>query len=300
MKTLVLFFIASTGIIHGSESMLKFLSSSKETKISIPQSAETAAKSALKKGDRVKPFELRNHLGQKIPLSELLKKGPVVLSFYRGGWCPFCNNELKELKKIHKKVQALGGVIIAVAPEASNKLRETQEHNSLPFDLLSDPGNQVAQQFGVAFALDPSTSKLYRERKIVDLKSWNALSDEILPIPATFLIDSSSKIRYAFVQPDYKQRVDKNILLKKLENLKPMTSSADGNTYKVKVKGMTCEGCAQGINMSLKKDRRIKDSQITFAQSGGTIQAKPKTMNQRTLKKLIEEIGYEVEEISGP
>lgn len=264
---------------------------------SFPKSVQEATKDVLKNGSTISSFELRNHLGENKKLADFLKQGPVVLSFYRGGWCPFCNNELKDLREISERVRALGGQILALSPEASHKLRQTQEHHKLPFELLSDAGNKVARQFGVAFELDAKTSKTYRERLIVDLKKWNANGDEVLPIPATFLIDSNYKIVYSFVEPDYKKRVNKDILLNQLQKLSQKPSSKGAGNYFVKIKGMTCEGCAEGINRLLMKDKRISASSVTFNQGGGLVETSPEKINPATLTKLIEDMGYGVEAI---
>ena len=259
---------------------------------SFPQSAFDAAKNSLKEGNAISAFELRNNLGERKKITEFLKQGPVIISFYRGGWCSFCNEELKSLKRIHDSVRALGGQILAISPEASHKLRQTQERHNLPFELLSDEGNRVAQSFGIAFQLDSDTSKTYRENRIVNLKKWNANGDEVLPISATFLVESNLKITYSFVEPDYKKRVDKSVLLSQLKRIVKPLPKQSGN-YLVKIKGMTCEGCAEGINRLLSKDKRIKASLITFAESGGLVETNHEEMDQKTLTELIEnmEIG---------
>ncbi|MBT3784907.1 redoxin domain-containing protein [bacterium] len=262
----------------------------------MPSSAKIASKNSLKAGARAFHFRARNHLGQETSLSELLQSGPVVLSFYRGGWCPFCNRELKELKEFNNRIQALGATIIGIAPEAANKLRDTHEHHNLPFALLVDPGNQIAKGYGVAFQVNKGTAKLYKDKKIVDLSRWNANSDMVLPIPATFLIDQTSLIRYAFVEPDYKKRVPKEKLLEVLSTLKTKAGSVSSSKglYHVRVKGMTCDGCAEGIQKILKKVEGIKSVDITYEGAGGKVAADLSKISQQGIKEAIEDMGYEV------
>lgn len=184
----------------------------------------------LQVGDLAPNFKLRNAAGQWVELESTLQRGPVVLSFYRGVWCPYCNKELKGLEKILPDVRALGATVLALSPETRAHLKQNLTKNHLSFDLLTDEDNQVAKRFGVAFELDDKTVDKY-ERYGIDVAKHNGTGKHELPIPATYVIDTDRSIRFAFVDKNYTKRARPRDILKALESLneeKAEAAESDG------------------------------------------------------------------------
>jgi len=162
---------------------------------------------ALKKGDYIPKINLPNALGKSINVQELLKEGKVILSFYRGGWCPYCNLELKALQQSLPDFEKYGATLIAISPEQADNSLSTKEKNELSFEVLSDNNNQIAKQFSLAFGLDQDLIEVYKGFGI-DLEKSNGNSNWELPISATYVIDQTGKIIYDFIKEDYKERAD--------------------------------------------------------------------------------------------
>ncbi|MDY6834627.1 MAG: peroxiredoxin-like family protein [Chloroflexota bacterium] len=162
---------------------------------------------SLKFGDQAPSFSLPNASGQVIKSDDLLKDGPLVLSFYRGGWCPYCNLELQALKEAYPQMKQLGAKLVAISPETPNHSQETSERHALEFEVLSDVGNKVAQEFGLVFALAEELRPIYKQFGF-DLPSYNGDESWEIPVPATYVIGRDGKITYGFVNVDYTQRAE--------------------------------------------------------------------------------------------
>ena len=160
----------------------------------------------LRVGDKVPNFTLNNHKGEATTLYTLLEKGPVVLNFYRGGWCPYCNLALKGLADKNDEITALGATLVALSPELPDKTLTTIEKDNIPFIVLSDLNNEVARKFDLVFKLTPEVATAYE--KGFGLSKYNGNENAELPIPATYVIDEKGIIRYAYVNPDYKKRAN--------------------------------------------------------------------------------------------
>jgi peroxiredoxin len=175
------------------------------------------AHDALGEGDRAPDFVLPTPDGCDIQLSELLAAGPVVLSFYRGGWCRFCSLELRALQRRRAAIEALGSRIVAVSPETPAKARRTRSENGVTFDLASDPGNQVASRYGLVFPFHELVDPVYRDWGI-DLPpdEHNRLE---LPLPATYVIARDGVIATAFADPDYTRRMEPSEVIHALRDL---------------------------------------------------------------------------------
>ncbi|WP_297638529.1 peroxiredoxin-like family protein [uncultured Clostridium sp.] len=180
---------------------------------------ENIEKIALNKGDLAPNFTLKNHLGKIIELDELLKSGPVIINFYRGGWCPYCNLELRAYERVLDEINNLGGVFIAISPETPDNSISTKEKNELRFDVLSDLNNEVAKEFKIVFKVPNNIAKIYEERGMNLSKSQSNELNE-LPLPAIYIIDKNRKIQFAFVKADYKDRLDPSIVLEELKKLR--------------------------------------------------------------------------------
>ena len=165
------------------------------------------AEQSLNVGDQVPYFTLPNAVGKNINIQSLLEKGAVVISFYRGGWCPYCNLELRALQKSLPEIEAQGATLVAISPETPDNSLSTREKNELSFEVLSDQGNQIAKQFGLVFTLPEELRPIYEEFGI-DIPGYNGDKTFELPIPATYIVAPDGKITHGFVNPDYTQRLD--------------------------------------------------------------------------------------------
>ena len=171
---------------------------------------------ALKKGDALPSFELTDALGEKRSSDQLLKSGPMVISFYRGGWCPYCHLELRALQKVLPEIKANNATLLAIFPELPNNSLTTQEQYELEFPVLSDLDNLVAKKFSLVFELDNKLVPLFKENFNLDLVAINGTEKVELPIPATYVVDGEGVIQFAFVQSDYTQRAEPERILEVL------------------------------------------------------------------------------------
>jgi peroxiredoxin len=158
---------------------------------------------ALKVNDSAPDFSLPDAFGHEISLSTLLKTGPVVISFYRGEWCPFCNLELRALQQALPEINKLGATLIAISPEKPVNGIVLTEKNQLTFPVLSDFRNAVARQFGIVFRVGDEVQNLSRTVFRNDLALRNGEDTYELPVPATFVIDRTGIVRFAHVDVDY-------------------------------------------------------------------------------------------------
>ena len=176
------------------------------------------APQGLQVGDQLASFELPNQLGQTISLDELQGDSNVVISFYRGGWCPYCNIELCLLQQALPEFKSHGARLIAISPQLPDESMSTAEKNELSFPVLSDAGNKVAREFGLVFTLSEQLRPLYESFNI-DLPATNGDKSFELPIPATFIIDSDGVVKGAFVNADHKQRMDPSDIINVLKEI---------------------------------------------------------------------------------
>lgn len=172
---------------------------------------------ALTVGDSAPDFELKNALNQPVKLSALLQGGPVVLTWYRGGWCPYCNIQLRYLQSYLPQFKAAGGTLVALSPELPDKSLDTTEKNNLEFEVLTDYNNEVARQFRIAFTLNDELIEIYND--FHKLETYNGVAANELPVPATYVIGADGIIKYAFVDTDYRKRAEPSEILEVLKNL---------------------------------------------------------------------------------
>lgn len=165
------------------------------------------AHQSLKVGDTIPDFALPNHNGELIEIQKLLKRGAVVISFYRGTWCPFCNVELKALEQALPAISMLGGTVVTISPQTFVKSPRSIEEKKSYFEMLIDKRNQVARQFGIVFNI-PKKSRSYYRNIGIYLPKYNGDESFELPIPATFIVNRDGKINYAYIEPDHTQRLD--------------------------------------------------------------------------------------------
>ncbi|NIP73978.1 MAG: AhpC/TSA family protein, partial [Gammaproteobacteria bacterium] len=164
-------------------------------------------------------FELSDAQGNTVNIRERLDQGPLVISFYRGGWCPFCNLEFKALHDILPEIQAHGAQLIGISPETPENAAATVSNHGLQFDVLTDVGNRVARAFGLAMYVPESMRALYAQWGM-DLPAVNGDDSWELPIPATYVVDRNGRIQAHYVDVDYTQRMESADILSALDNLK--------------------------------------------------------------------------------
>jgi peroxiredoxin len=176
------------------------------------------ARRARKAGDTAPEFTLLDPDGKPVSSRELLAKGPLVISFYRGVWCPYCNLELQALQAALPSITARGASLVAISPQTAPNSRRSQRENKLDFSILSDVKSQVANAFGIRFALPDYLVELYKGfgnnlPAVNDDPAW------VLPMPARYVIGTDGIIACSEVNPDYTQRPDPSELLPVLDRL---------------------------------------------------------------------------------
>ncbi|KMO27525.1 peroxiredoxin-like family protein [Methylobacterium aquaticum] len=171
------------------------------------QVAAGLAHRALKAGDRAPDMRLPNAQGATIDLAVLRERGPVIVTFYRGGWCPYCNLELRAYQALLPEIRAAGASLVAISPQTPDASLSTVETNDLGFEVLSDVGSRTAEAFGIVFALTDALRAVYA-RLGHALPTVNGTDDWHLPIPATFVIAPNGRIVLAHVDPDYRHRLE--------------------------------------------------------------------------------------------
>ncbi|KAL2068646.1 hypothetical protein VTL71DRAFT_14983 [Oculimacula yallundae] len=167
---------------------------------------------AIKVGDTLPPFKLSDASGKEVSSSTLLTKGPLLITFYRGEWCPFCNLALQALQKHLPEFEAKGVTLVAITCEVPKQAVSTAEKNELKFPVLSDPGNKYAGELGLLFPM-PDVMRPVFESLGVDFKERNGDDSFVLPVPATLLVDREGVVRNAYVEPDYAKRVEPETVL---------------------------------------------------------------------------------------
>jgi peroxiredoxin len=186
--------------------------------------ASGQAFNAKKAGDKAPEFTLKDPDGHAVSSTELLAKGPLVISFYRGVWCPYCNLELQALQSASPQIEARGANVVAISPQTASNSRKSQRDNKLTFPILSDEKSRVAAAFGLRFSLPDYLVELYKGFKN-DLPAFNDDPAWVLPMPARYVIGADGIIAYAEVNPDYTQRPDPSELIPVLDKLR-MTVTA--------------------------------------------------------------------------
>jgi peroxiredoxin len=163
-------------------------------------------------GSKAPVFELKDHNGKLVSSAELLAKGPLVIFFLRGRWCPFCVGQLEAMTLIAEEIKQTGASIVAISPQNVHQSFLMHDQHKPKFPLLSDAGNQVARQFGVVYQVPDYQQAIYK-KAFVNLPFANGDASWELPIPATFVIDHDGRIVYASNNPDYTDRPEPTEIL---------------------------------------------------------------------------------------
>lgn len=179
---------------------------------------ESVSSKALQNGHQAPSFHLPNVHGNTVRLGELLKDGPVIVNFYRGSWCPYCNLELRAYQQKLNEIKSFGGQLVAISPELPDHSLSNKEKLALEFDVLSDVGNIVASQFGLVFTMSKVLGEVYREL-YTDITLYNGDDSWQLPIPATYLIRTDRSIAFTYVNVDYTKRCDPIEVINQLKSI---------------------------------------------------------------------------------
>ena len=172
----------------------------------------------LPAGTKAPVFSLRNAFGKIIRLNAELKKGPVVLVFYRGAWCPFCNLHLHALQKHVSTFERYRARLIAITPQKPDKSVIQIKKDEFNFEVLSDLDSSVMRSYNLLYQLDDELVKVYKKHGL-DVEDFNGIGRNVLPVPGTFVIDTKGKIRAAHADVDYKQRMEPEAIIQILKKL---------------------------------------------------------------------------------
>ena len=177
--------------------------------------SETVYPEGLKVGDTAPDFKVKDTDGKEISLKKALKKGPVVMLFYRGQWCPYCNKQLSHFNDSLAMITAKGASVLAITPETPENVKKTIEKTKSTFPIVEDEGLAIMKMYKVNFAVDEKTITKYKGYGI-DFDKANGANGANLPVPATYVIGKDGKIKYVFFNTDYKKRASVHDILDNL------------------------------------------------------------------------------------
>lgn len=183
--------------------------------LSFSQKDTTVIPSGLKVGDVAPDFKAMDNTGKSFSLKKMLRKGDVVLVFYRGQWCPFCNKALSRMNDSLSLITAKGATVVAVSPETDENIEKTVGKTKASFPIISDKGLSIMKAYKVNYAVDARTIEKYKNYNI-DFALVNGNNGAILPVPATYVIGKNGVIKYVFFSPDYKIRTSVQSILNQL------------------------------------------------------------------------------------
>lgn len=176
---------------------------------------ETVYPEGLKVGDMAPDFTAKDQEGKTVHLKQALKKGPVVMLFYRGQWCPYCNKQLSHFSDSLQMITAKGATLLAFTPETAENIKKTIEKTKTSFPVIEDEGMSIMKSYKVNFAVDEKTITKYKGYGI-DFDKANGNNDANLPVPATYIIGKDGKIKYVFFNTDYRKRASVQHILENL------------------------------------------------------------------------------------
>lgn len=183
--------------------------------VSFAQKDTTVYPTGLKVGDVAPNFEAKDNTGKLFSLKKVLKKGDVVIVFYRGQWCPFCNKALSHLNDSLALITAKGATVVAISPETEQNVVKTVEKTKATYPVISDKDLSILKAYKVNFAVEPKVIEKYKKYNI-DFAVINGSNGATLPVPATYVIGKNGKIKYVFFNPDYRVRPSVQSILDQL------------------------------------------------------------------------------------
>ena len=178
-----------------------------------------AAENALNVGAKMPSFALKDANGNSVSSNDLLKQGNLVVVFYRGSWCPYCNAYLRNLQKNMPQIKAAGGNLVAISVENPDNSLVVAKKNELDYTVLSDPGLSVAKQFGIVYDFPKETDEKYKASGL-DIAKHNEMDKPQLPLSATYVVNKKGEIVYAYLEPDYKKRAAPDVIVETLSKIK--------------------------------------------------------------------------------
>lgn len=183
------------------------------------KSPDDAAKSGLNVGAKMPSFSLKDANGKTVNSGDLLKQDNLVVVFYRGSWCPYCNLYLRNLQKNLAQIKAAGGNLVAISVENPDNSLSVAKKNEVEFTVLSDPNLDVARKFGIVYELPKETDELYKSHGL-DVAKHNEMEKAELPLSATYVVNRKGEIVYAYLEPDYKKRAAPEVIIETLSKIK--------------------------------------------------------------------------------
>lgn len=177
--------------------------------------SENIKPEGLKVGDMAPEFNATDQDGKKIQLKQLLAKGDVVIVFYRGQWCPYCNKQLSKINDSLSLITAKAAKVVTITPETADNIKKTVEKTKAAYSIVEDKGMTIMKSYKVNFAVDEKTIEKYKSYGI-DFDKANGSNGANLPVPATYIIGKDGKIKYAFFNIDYRQRASVKEILDNL------------------------------------------------------------------------------------
>jgi len=180
--------------------------------------ASNILEKAAKKGDTMPAFSLPDVSRGTVASSNLLKRGPLVVVFYRGDWCPYCNLQLLDLQKHLGELEGLGARLVAISPQTPDNSVTTAQKRGLTYYVVSDANSRVAAKFGLMFRLPPELKKLYADFGL-NLEKSNGAREWSLPVAATYVVSREGEIVYSFLDVDYKKRAETADVIDALKRL---------------------------------------------------------------------------------
>ncbi|VUC25550.1 unnamed protein product [Clonostachys rosea] len=194
--------------IPGIEGVIKMLEDFKE---------DFKPEFAVQIGDKFPSFTLSDATGKQVSSEDLLAKGPLLVTFYRGQWCPYCNVALQFLQRQLDDFTARGVTLVAMTPELPDYSLSTTEKNELKFPVLTDLGNGVARKLGLVY--NQSAAKEFYKERGIDFNARHGDDSYEVPVPATLLVDSSGIVRQKYVEPDFRKRIEPKLALEWIDSL---------------------------------------------------------------------------------
>ncbi|AUD59647.1 alkyl hydroperoxide reductase [Shewanella sp. Pdp11] len=186
------------------------------TTLAQPIAKDEFSISPLLNGQQIPKVNLQDIKGNTVDLAELTQKKPTIFFFYRGGWCPFCNNQMGQLKAIEPELLKMGFQLVGISPDTPAQLKASAAKNELKYLLLSDEKMLAAQAFGLAFYTSEKVTEIYTSRLHVDNPMWTTpegVKRLVLPVPAIYISDDKGLIHFQYVNPNYKVRPAPKLIL---------------------------------------------------------------------------------------
>ena len=174
-----------------------------------------------KQGSDFPHFSVMDIKGKKVDTKQLISQGPLVVLFYRGGWCPYCNRQLQAVnQEVFPKVNAAKGKVIAISVDKPEEGKKSGGNLNDGWHIIADNDAKLVKQFGLDFVVPKKLVKTYKEKYQIDLEASSGRTHHILPVPAIYVVDQKGKITYAYANEDYKVRAANKEVVSALMALK--------------------------------------------------------------------------------